>query len=289
MDEFKKIVATVFVKDVKQARLEILNSFAFGADIVEIRIDAFPDPKLAEKLFDLIPKHRLIFSGNRDKIVKEELIILLKAQKEGAFIDLPFSTSINNLPDLDHGRLVISFHKRIDSFSVFQKITRKMSTVSRFIKIVPPKENIFYCAQFLKWIQRMNRRYNLIAFPTGDESKFARILCLAYGSKWTYCLSPNSAQTAKGQIRIRELISYNPKAISKNSILIGLLGYPLNFTLSPKIWNSWLSEHNIDAKYVPFISKDIQNAIEAFKLLKVKFFAVTTPHKVQIKIYIDKL
>lgn len=289
MADFKKIVCTVKIENPEKTRREIYKSFKLGADIVEIRIDSFNNPNEAKKLFDLIPKTPLIFSGNRKKIIKEELYVLLKAHKLGAYIDIPFVQDFSYPTKLDKNKLIISYHGKIDSYGCLERSVKRISQISNFIKIVPPKDNIFLCAQFLKWIQRINRKYNLIAFPSGNESKFARILSLAFGSKWVYCLSPKSKKTVKGQIGIRELLSYKPKEISKKTFFTGLIGFPLNFTLSPQMWNRWFEEHGFDARYLPFVAQEVQNAIEAFKLLNVKFFAVTTPHKNQIIKYLDTL
>lgn len=285
----KKIVATVFMRDVKKAKKEVKDCFDIGADIVEIRIDSFNSPGEAEQLFDLISKFPLIFSGNRRKIINEELKVLLKAHRLGSYIDIPYVTNFSYFTNLNRNKLIVSYHGKIHSSGHLERMVRKISLISNVIKIVPPKENIFLCAQFLKRIQRLNRKYNLIAFPVGNESKFARIICLAFGSEWVYGLSPNSQKTINGQIGLEELLTYRPKEISKKTLLTGLIGFPLNYTLSPQMWNEWFKENEIDARYLPFVAKDIQNAIEAFKFLNVKFFAVTAPHKNNIINYLDKL
>lgn len=288
MMEEKKIVATIFMKDIEKAKKEVDECFALGADIVEIRIDSFESPLDAIQFFDLIPKYPLIFSGNRQQIDKKELKVLLKAQELGALIDLPYLNYFTYPKNLKK-KLILSYHGKIESFGQFQKNVMKMSFYSKFIKIIPPKENIFRAAQFLKWISRLYKKYHLIAFPSGKGTKFARILSLAYGSNFVYCLSPNSEKTLPGQIDINELNLYYPKEITRNTVITGLLGYPLKFTLSPEIWNYWFYENNIDARYLPFDSREIQNALEAFKVLKVSFFGVTTPHKTEIINYLDKV
>ncbi|GEM_PF-3043358 len=289
MADYKKIVSTVFVKTARKAKRELLSSFNLGADIVEIRIDSFTKPEEAEKLFDLIGKHQIIFSGNRNKILKNELKVLLKAQKMGAFIDIPYVRDFKYPVELIKDRLIISYHSKITSYGNLEKLVKKISKIAKYIKIVPPKENLFFCCQFLKWTQRINRRYNLIVFPTGEESKFSRMISHLYGSKWIYSLSPNSQKTVEGQIELKELLNYHPKEISKFTQIIALIGYPLNFTFSPNIWNMWFKEKGIDAVYIPFKAKDIQNALESFKKLKIKFFAVTSPHKTSIINYLNKL
>lgn len=288
MVEEKKIVATIFMRDLEKVKKEVEECFTLGADIVEIRIDSFESPFDAIQFFDLIPKYPLIFSGNRQQIDKKELKVLLKAQELGALIDLPYFNYFTYPKNLKK-KLILSYHGKIESFGQFQKNVIKMSFYSKFIKIIPPKENIFRAAQFLKWISRLYKKYHLIAFPSGEESKFARILSLAYGSNFVYCLSPNSEKTLPGQIDINELNLYYPKEITRNTVITGLLGYPLEFTLSPEIWNYWFYENNIDARYLPFVSREIQNALEAFKVLKVSFFGVTAPHKNTIVQYLNKM
>lgn len=288
MTSKRKIVSTIFLDSTKNIEEEIEKSLNLGADLVEIRIDAIKEGDIYEELLPLIPKYPLIFSGKRDVILKSEYLFLKKAQKQGAIVDLPFPKNIETLKGFNPQKLILSYHGRINSFSTLEELVEKMSFYGKFVKIVPPKENILKGAQYLKWISRINKKYNLIAFPTGEENKYLRVLALRYGSKWVYASSPSSKRIVEGQPSLEEIALFTPKEITKRTHITGLLGYPLTFTYSPIIWQYFFTQDKIEARYIPFPSKSIQDAFEAFKYLNVKFFGVTTPYKIEIMGYLNK-
>ena len=70
----------------------------------------------------------------------------------------------------------------------------------------------------------------------------------------------------------------------------GLIGYPLEYTLSPRIHGYVFSRLNIDAAYVPFrvSPKRLMHFIE-FSRDSLDGFNVTTPHKVSVASLVDEL
>lgn len=72
--------------------------------------------------------------------------------------------------------------------------------------------------------------------------------------------------------------------------LFGLIGYPLNYTLSPLIHGYVFRRLNIDAAYVPFrlTSKRLPHFVE-FSRDSLDGFNVTIPHKVAVARLIDEL
>lgn len=73
--------------------------------------------------------------------------------------------------------------------------------------------------------------------------------------------------------------------------LYGLLGYNISYSISPIIFNTVFRTRRISGLYASFDIKpdDHKRFIEAVRLLDIKGFNVTTPHKVNIIRYIDAL
>ena len=279
MSGFGRIIATVNVKDPWTAASEAEAAIAAGADRAEIRIDALSAPRACEDLLGLAGKIPLLFSGNRAGLSPAEAVILREASAWGAWIDVPFVEGLDIPRWADRSRTVLSFHGIIADRVHAAGILSSMKGRAALVKLVPPAGSISEAARFLSWMKGLREICPLIAFPSGNESVAARILALSRGSESVYAASGGSEPAAAGQIRLSELLSYRPARITENTTLYGLLGHPLQFSLSPGLWNGWFEELGMDARYLLFPASDISNALEAFTLLGISGFGVTAPHK----------
>lgn len=72
--------------------------------------------------------------------------------------------------------------------------------------------------------------------------------------------------------------------------IFGVIGNPIEHSISPQLHNTISRYMKIDAAYVPFrVEQDnLQGAVEGFKALNVGGFNVTIPHKKQIMKFIDQ-
>ena len=81
------------------------------------------------------------------------------------------------------------------------------------------------------------------------------------------------------------------KPISGKTTLCGVIGDPIEHTMSPVMHNAAFKELGIDFLYVPFrVKKDeLGKAIEGMRALNIKGLNVTIPHKVAVIQFMDKL
>lgn len=79
--------------------------------------------------------------------------------------------------------------------------------------------------------------------------------------------------------------------ISGKTNIYGIIGDPVDHSLSPVIQNVAFSKRRLNAVYVPFHVKrpDLERAVEGLRSINVRGFNVTTPHKISIMRYLDKL
>lgn len=86
-------------------------------------------------------------------------------------------------------------------------------------------------------------------------------------------------------------MAYNKWSISGASNVYGVIGDPIDHSLSPAIQNTAFRVSRIDAIYVPFSVRKhyLKQAINGLRALGVKGFNVTAPHKIDVIQHLDKL
>ena len=74
-------------------------------------------------------------------------------------------------------------------------------------------------------------------------------------------------------------------------MVYGIIGDPVDHSLSPAIQNAAFRSAGINAAYLPFPVRraELRWAIQGLKSLKVKGFNVTTPHKMMVLRYLDEV
>lgn len=80
-------------------------------------------------------------------------------------------------------------------------------------------------------------------------------------------------------------------AISGKTRLCGVIGDPIEHTVSPIMYNAAFKKLGLDYMYVPFrvMKEDLGKAIEGMRALNLKGLNVTIPHKVTVIQFLDEL
>lgn len=79
--------------------------------------------------------------------------------------------------------------------------------------------------------------------------------------------------------------------INGKTKIYGIIGHPIEHTLSPGMQNAAFETAGINAVYIPFEtrSEDLQSALKAIKRLGVSGFNITIPHKTACMRFLDKI
>jgi shikimate dehydrogenase len=77
--------------------------------------------------------------------------------------------------------------------------------------------------------------------------------------------------------------------ITGTTRILGLMGNPVEHSISPQLHNTICTALNVDAVYVPFkVEKsDLERAVKGLKAINVAGFNVTIPYKKEVMKYID--
>src|SRR5512136_2456251 len=73
------------------------------------------------------------------------------------------------------------------------------------------------------------------------------------------------------------------------TILCGIIGNPIEHSLSPAIHNAAFEHLGLDYIYLAFCVSDVAGAIQGMKALNIRGFSVTVPHKIEVIKYLDEI
>ena len=131
----------------------------------------------------------------------------------------------------------------------------------------------------------------IIPIAMGEAGKWTRILGLAHGAFMTYASLDTGRETAPGQISVADLIEvYRVKELDEQTEIYGIVGGNTSYSLSPYMHNAAFKFHDLNAVYVPFEVKNLNDFVNIFLKdsgLNIKGFSVTNPHKQAIIEHLD--
>src|SRR4030042_289622 len=83
----------------------------------------------------------------------------------------------------------------------------------------------------------------------------------------------------------------NNSAVSGKTVICGVIGDPIEHTMSPVMHNAAFRELGLDYVYVPFRVRreQLDRAIEGMRALNIRGLNVTIPHKVAVIPLLDEL
>jgi 3-dehydroquinate dehydratase / shikimate dehydrogenase len=132
----------------------------------------------------------------------------------------------------------------------------------------------------------IGRKPNVVAMPMSDVGLPARVLALRDGSALAY--APVSQATAPGQLSLAEMkYLYRAHRLDRRTAVYGVIGDPIEHSLSPLMHNTGFVARGLNAVYLPFLVRDLRDFLGAVVPLGLRGFSVTLPHKHAILRHLD--
>jgi 3-dehydroquinate dehydratase/shikimate dehydrogenase len=157
-------------------------------------------------------------------------------------------------------------------------ISRAMSREVDSVKIATQARTIADGVRLLRFARRSK---GCVIVPMGEVGLPARILALREGSDLAY--APVDAATAPGQVSLHDLKHlYRAHKLTRRTRVFGVIGDPIEHSLSPLLHNTGFISEGIDAVYLPFLVRDLGDFLKAVPEFGIHGFSVTLPHKTRI-------
>jgi 3-dehydroquinate dehydratase / shikimate dehydrogenase len=131
-----------------------------------------------------------------------------------------------------------------------------------------------------------SRRKNVVAIPMGEVALPARILALR--AKEGFAYAPIDNATAAGQTSLEDMKRfYRADRINSRTRVYGVIGNPVAHSLSPAMQNAGFAARRMNAVYLPFLVRNLDDFVDSIDPLGIRGFSVTLPHKERLMKHLD--
>lgn len=313
-----RLCCSILVRDPQQARRDALRAVEHGADMLELRLDALhsvlDEPPeqwqrdtavaaLAKLVDDLnvpvVLTCRPASEGGLTSADEETRLTLLAAVAHdvAAYVDLEWKT-------LHHtGGWPWAFLKLSGARPEATKIIlsdhdfagRPAGLISLFADMSESRADVVKLAWRARSIRDNIEAFELLrdaAKPTialcmGEEGLASRVLAKKFGAFLSFASLDESTAAADGQLPLTVMKRlYRWDAIKRSTKVYGVVGHPLDHSLSPHVHNAAFEAADCDGIYLPML---VQPGYESFKAFMESFLAfeplqlsglsITLPHK----------
>ncbi len=294
-----KICLSLPVRTIRDAQRHI-EAYRDHVDLFEIRLDWLEDWTIEDLvvfrhepvLWTFRPvRQKGFYRGDEQE--RLQVMKTLAEREWGEWIDIEWDVPAEFIRSLRPSiKILRSYHAPLPGFpSDFERFLTSLEQVpSDAIKVVLHLTQGDEILQWFEYVRTWNAKsYHGIWLIEGPYGIWTRILAPLIGSIWTYAtLSRAAKQTGQGQVPLEYLTQiYRYKHIRPDRKFYGIIGDPVEHSLSPFVHNVCIQEYHLPAYYIPFQIPDIQVLKQILTWLPLYGLSVTRPFKVDVRNLID--
>lgn len=269
--------------------------------LVEIRLDyvkewdeeAFQNLKKQFSIPIILTLRSLSQGGyffGSDEEYEAKILEIVKVQPD--YIDIESFASPTLVEKIKKGypkvKIIISYHdfeKMPDLKEVFLDMQRLSGDLYKIAAMPHSSKEALYLLQFMR-----SHSPKVMTMGMGLYGESTRILAPIFKAPFIYTFENQEMSTATGQVSIEELMNtYNVNFLSDDSSIYGLIGDPVDKSISHITHNSFMHLLEINAVYLKFpVSKqELPNFLPWAKSSGIKGLSVTMPLKEEILPFLD--
>jgi 3-dehydroquinate dehydratase / shikimate dehydrogenase len=182
------------------------------------------------------------------------------------------------------GKVLLSMHDFRRTPALPKHIRLPTNAGADALKVAAMARSFGDAAKLLRFARGTKRT---VVVPMGAIGLPARILALREGSALAY--APVAASTAPGQVSLQELRHlYRAHQLTGKTRVFGVIGAPIEHSLSPLLHNTGYVAAKKDAVFLPFLVEKLGDFVRNIPEFGVSGFSVTIPHKQAIFRYLKE-
>lgn len=216
-----------------------------------------------------------------------------------AYADFEFDlveSFVSEQPPVPWSKVICSWHNFAETpHDLIARYEQMAATPAAVVKIATQANRIGDCLRIFELVEHSKGKKPVIALAMGLPGLMTRALALSRGAMLTFGSLRRGAESAAGQPTVAELrYLYRVKHLTRDSMVLGIIGNPVGHSRSPLMHNAALKSLNRDGVYLPFEVDDVDSFVCDFIQPKTKKLdwnmrglSVTIPHKLAIIPHLD--
>lgn len=188
-------------------------------------------------------------------------------------------------------KLILSYHNFSKTPEDLEGLYRKMlKTPAFFYKIAVTAQNCIDALRFVCWAKKSDDK--LIAISMGSHGQISRILGPMMECPITYAALEEDQKSAPGQLSAKILIErYHHHSLNPDTVIYGLIGDPVDLSISDQAHNDLITACGLDAVYVKLQVRpsELSDFLQLAKQLPFHGLSVTMPLKEHILPFLDQI
>lgn len=280
--------------------IDILNENAMYASILELRLDAL-------NIYDKTQIEEAIAFPTK---VNKPVILTFRRKEDGGYLDITERKRLAVLTQVIQGQFsYIDIETNVRKPSLEEnakkrgiKIIRSMHFKESFpdnlsikASIIASKGDIPKIAVTINSIKDLTKLFKLgnqmshikqkILVGMGKYGLPSRILYKKLGSYMTFCAVEDKNNVGLQSPKLMAEL-YKAQEVNSDTKIFGVIGNPVEHSLSPIIHNWGFHKLGYNAIYVPFNVDDVRSFFTYAETIGIQGFSVTVPHKIAVIPYL---
>lgn len=274
---------------------EIIEKTKDKVDLYEIRIDYLKNPKdildfrfPCKTIYTFRPKNQggLYEGSEEDRI---NLLLEIAKTYPSCLIDLEYHLKNEIFYHFNkYCETICSLHKFYQPV-IKAELEELLSKPAEFYKIAIQPGQTKQIFDLLSILKEKKKNKKIIFLAMGNKGVWTRILSLYLNNLWSYIAYSSGKETAEGQISLYQALNlYRIKELDPSYKVYGIIGKPLEHSISPVIHNFAFKYLNYKGVYVPFEIDDIKIFLKNIRqFIPLEGLSVTLPFKKKAIEFVD--
>jgi 3-dehydroquinate dehydratase/shikimate dehydrogenase len=265
-----------------------------GADLVELRLDLVDRPDVAAALAGrrcrAVVTCRAPWEGGRFQGSEEERRRVLAAaiDSDAEYVDLEWRGGFDDLIARrgGHGVVLSWHHDGPPPPDLGDRYRAMRGAGADVVKVATAATRLSHMLPLLDLGRTLGSGERTVLLATGPAGLAARLLAAKFRSCWTYAgdLAPLGQVSAR---RMRDEFGWG--GYSRAADVYGVVGRPLDHSVSPAMLNAGMRAAHVDAVCVPCPAADVDDFVAFARAIGMKGAGVTAPFKRDLLEYVGEV